>query len=96
MRAVYKADTHECGLGAENIGVDLVERVAAVVVVAVTGRTGKQIVGYTVLANAASTFSVLRSQISSRRSKYGRISRSASRPSARISGEILIYSDIYV
>ena len=49
MRAVYKADTHQRGLGAENIGVDLVERVAAVVIIAVTGRTGKQVVGYTVL-----------------------------------------------
>ena len=49
MRAVYKADTHECGLGAENIGVDLVERVTAVVIVAVAGRTGKQIVGHSVL-----------------------------------------------
>ena len=49
MCAVYKADAHECGLGAENIGVNLVERVTAVVIVTVTGRTGKQIVGYTVL-----------------------------------------------
>ena len=36
--AVYKADAHECGLGAENIGVDLVERVTAVVIIAVAGR----------------------------------------------------------
>ena len=49
MCAVYKADAHECGLGAENIGVDLVERVTAVVVVAIAGRTGKQIVRYAVL-----------------------------------------------
>ena len=49
MCAVYKADAHECGLGAENIGVDFVERVTAVVVVAIAGRTGKQVVGYTVL-----------------------------------------------
>ena len=47
--AVYKADTHECGLGAENIGVDLVERVTAVVIIAVAGRAREQIVGYSVL-----------------------------------------------
>ena len=47
--AVHKADAHECGLSTENIGVDFVERITTVVVVAIAGRTGKQVVGYTVL-----------------------------------------------
>lgn len=69
MRAVDKADAHESSFCAENIGIDFIERIAAVVIVAIAGRAGKQIVGNAVLAKAASTFSVFRSQISSIREK---------------------------
>ena len=64
MRAVDKADAHESSFRAEDVGVNFAERIAAVVIIAIAGRTGEQIVG-----NAASTFSVFRSQISSIREK---------------------------
>ena len=48
MRAVDKADAHQRGFRTKNIGVNAVERVTAVVVVAVAGRTGKQVVRYAV------------------------------------------------
>ena len=49
MRAVDKADAHESSFCAENIGIDFIERIAAVVIVAIAGRAGKQIVGNAVL-----------------------------------------------
>ena len=48
MRAVDKADAHERSLGAKDIGINAVERVAAVVVVTVTGCPGEQVVRHAV------------------------------------------------
>ena len=49
MRAVDKADADERGFRAENICINAVERIAAVVVVAVAGRAGEQVVRNAVL-----------------------------------------------
>ena len=49
MRAVDKADAHESSFCAENVGINFIERIAAVVIVAIAGRAGKQIVGNAVL-----------------------------------------------
>ena len=49
MRAVDKADAHESSFCVENVGINFIERIAAVVIVAIAGRAGKQIVGNAVL-----------------------------------------------
>ena len=49
MRAVDKADAHESSFRAEDVGVNFIERIAAVVIIAIAGRTGEQIVGNAVL-----------------------------------------------
>ena len=41
MRAVDKADAHESSFRAEDVGVNFVERIAAVVIIAIAGRTGE-------------------------------------------------------
>ena len=46
--AVDKADAHERSLGAENVRINVVERVAAVVVVTITGCPGEQVVRHAV------------------------------------------------
>ena len=49
MRAVDKADAYESSFRAEDVGVNFVERIAAVVIIAIAGRTCEQIVGNAVL-----------------------------------------------
>ena len=69
MRAVDKADAHESSFRAEDVGVNFVERIAAVVIIAIAGRTANRLSETRFFAKAASTFSVFRSQISSIREK---------------------------
>ena len=46
--AVDKLDAHQSGLGAENLGIDLIQLISAQVVVAVTGGADKVSVGHPV------------------------------------------------
>ena len=41
MGAVYELDAHQRGLRAENVGIDLIQGLAAQIVIAVAGRAGK-------------------------------------------------------
>ena len=41
MGAVYELDAHQRGLGAENVGIDLIQGLAAQIVIAVAGCPGK-------------------------------------------------------
>ena len=53
MSAVDKLDPHQGGLGAEEIGIDLVQLVPAQVVVAVSGRPGKIVLRHAVFLERA-------------------------------------------
>ena len=48
VRAIDKANAHERGLSAENIRINTVERVAAIVVITIAGGAGKQVVRHAV------------------------------------------------
>ena len=56
MRAINKADAHKARLCAENIGVNLIQRVPALIVIGIAGRTREHGVGHTVTAERSQHF----------------------------------------
>ena len=48
MGAVDKLNSHQCGLGAKEVGIDLIQLIPAQVIVTIAGGTGKIAIGYPV------------------------------------------------